>query len=345
MKRYGWMLLALYVLTGCQQEQITISTRANDTFYLNSLGSSMRVNVRGNASSKVIMVIVHGGPGGSAYLYRTNEVIRIIESKYAVAYWDQRNSGASQGDDNGNSATVAQFGDDLKQVIYLLKHRYGSTTSVFIMGQSWGGIVTTEFVTKAGNQNLINGWVFANASHNYQLNDSLTKQMLIRFGSNEIARGRNVAKWSRIVDFCQSVTLPTDDQEADQLNLYAGDALSLIDGFTPLNEDQIFYQKVRSPTDEYPPFTSSFVNLIATNPLDKQARLLDYSSQLSKVTIPVLVCAGRYDFVCPPGLGDDLFNKISSTKKRKLLFQNTGHNLEEQEAYCNAFIAFMDENK
>ncbi|GAB3643752.1 alpha/beta hydrolase [Spirosoma arcticum] len=329
----------------CQTEQISTITAANETFYVEQAGSAMRVNVRGNTASRVILLIVHGGPGGNSYLYRTPEVIRIIESQYAVAYWDQRNSGASQGGRNGAALTIPQFGDDLKRVIQVLKTRYGQATSLFIMGQSWGGIVTTEFVTKPGNQQLVNGWLFVNASHNYRLNDSLTKDMLIRFGIAELARNRNVPEWKPIVDYCKTVILPADEPTADKLNLLAGNALTLIEGFTPLDEDKVFYNKIFPPTDEYPPFTSSFVNLIATNKLDKQARNLDYSSRLGNVTLPVLICGGQYDFICPPGLGDDLFNRIRSTKKRRLLFLNTGHNLEEQTAYCQAFVSFMQENK
>jgi hypothetical protein len=54
-----------------------------------------------------------------------------------------------------------------------------------------------------------------------------------------------------------------------------------------------------------------------------------------------LVCSGRYDFVCPTATGLDLFTRIGSADKRSMLFNNSGHNLEEQSEYIKAFIEFI----
>jgi pimeloyl-ACP methyl ester carboxylesterase len=121
----------------------------------------MRVSVKGNTASGKIMLIVHGGPGGSAFLYHTKEMQNLLEPRFAVAYWDQRTSGASQGGVNTETVTLSQFGDDLKKVIQVLMYRYGTTTKIFLMSHSWGGMVATQFLTTDTDQELVAGWIFA----------------------------------------------------------------------------------------------------------------------------------------------------------------------------------------
>ena len=51
----------------------------------------MPVLVEGNVDSGVIVLWVHGGPGGTAIGFQNDEFCSAqLEPKYAVAYWDQR---------------------------------------------------------------------------------------------------------------------------------------------------------------------------------------------------------------------------------------------------------------
>ncbi len=344
MKQITFIILLLPIIS-CQKERITIGEKVNETFYVQNDELSMRVQVRGNTTSKTFLVVVHGGPGGTSYAYQLDAVREIIEPEFAVVYWDQRVSGASQGG-SVQSLRVEQFGEDLKKVIQAIQYRYGPDASVFILGHSWGGMVTASFITTGDNQRLIKGWMYVNASHNYPLNDSLTRTALLTFGSEEIRQQRNVNKWQNIIRFCEENpdVADYDFTTHQQMNAYAWEAIGMIEGFTPLNDDAIIRENL---IKERIPFTSAFVNLInpAMKNLEKVIQRVEFSSQLHKVTVPVLVCAGSYDFVCPAGLGDDLFNRISSVKKEKLLFTQSAHNIEETAAYSAAFVRFIQENR
>jgi len=333
-------IILMSLLLQCQNEKITISVHTDDTFYVENNGAAMRVSVKGNTESGKIMLIVHGGPGGSSFLYHTKKIQSLLEPCYAVAYWDQRAASASQGTANKATVTLPQFGDDLKSVIQVLKYRYGATTKVYLMSHSWGGMVATQFLTAGTNQELVAGWIFANAVHDWPLNDQNTINMIVSRGSQEIALGRNVAKWQAMIEYAQSLELPISAKQSLKLNDYAWEAMELIEGFTPLNEDDIIEENLIS---DRIPYTSLFFNLI--NPV--QSHLLrevnekSFGSLLSKITIPILVCSGRHDFVCPTATGLDLFTRIGSVDKQNLLFDNSGHNLEEQSEYINAFIEFI----
>jgi hypothetical protein len=58
--------------------------------------------------------------------------------------------------------------------------------------------------------------------------------------------------------------------------------------------------------------------------------------------VPVLVCTGEYDFVTPSGLGDEVYNLMSSPIREKFHFAKSGKNIEEREAYVNTFHAFIE---
>jgi pimeloyl-ACP methyl ester carboxylesterase len=95
------------------------------------------------------------------------------------------------------------------------------------------------------------------------------------------------------------------------------------------------------------PYTNALFNLTnpATAKLIVSLNGIEFSSKLNRVTKPVLVLSGNYDFVVPPAVGDDMFAKVSSTVKSRKIFMNTGHNLEEQAGYATAFLQFIDANK
>ena len=214
-------------MTSCQKEEINIGTDVSETFYVENDGASMRVLVEGNTASSTILLFVHGGPGSSSYFYNTNYISEYIEDKYAVAYWDQRNAGASQGTTNGDNLNLPIMTEDLLKVIQTLKYRYGNDVNIFLLAHSFGGILTTSFLTTEDHQKLIKGWIFCSASHNYPLNDKLTQNALIHYANQEIAKGNYQNEWQKTLDFCTNLPSETLSlSRANQLNSYAFNAES-----------------------------------------------------------------------------------------------------------------------
>ena len=338
------ILFAIMVIIGCQKENYDLVPNVNETIYVESDNASMRVNIRGNIASKVVMLVVHGGPGGAGYFYRTNAVKEKLENKYAVAYWDQRVAGASQGSNVSGTLVMAQYGIDLKKVIQTLRYKYGHDLKVFLMGQSWGGMVCSEFMTSDGNQEMVSGWIHANAVHNWKQCDNDSRAKLLAFGTAQITLGKNVEKWTEITDYCSTNSGEITPAISAQLNVYAYDAMQLIDGFTPFDEDEVIRENLIS---ENIPYTNAFFNLVngGAGTLINSLLNIEFSSKLYKITKPVLALSGDYDFVVPETGAIEFIQNVCSPIKSRQLFPNTGHNLEEQEAYVDAFIKFIDENK
>jgi pimeloyl-ACP methyl ester carboxylesterase len=342
-KKIIFNLLIIIGLSSCQKEKITIGTDANDVFFLQENGNALPIQVHGNTASKKMLVIVHGGPGGGgSILYRDNNVINSVEKECAVAYWDQRFGGASQGSTSNSDITT--FKSDIKKVLQLLKSRYGSDTKMYIMGHSWGGFLTPYFLEDGNNQDLVKGWIQVDGAHNYYKNDSLTKEMLLFYGKKEIAASRNTARWQEVVNYCTAHPYNESSDVSVQLNRYAGESEGYISEVKAgASISSIILDG--SKNDNFP-ITAQLVNLYNSAlvlKIDRQAFAIQISENLYKIKLPTLLLWGRYDFVCPIGLREDIKKNISSRDVSEKVFENSGHSpmFNESAAFWNEVINWV----
>ena len=332
----------ILLFSGCQKEVITFSEKASDVFYVENAGASMRVLVEGNTASNTFILVIHGGPGASSFVYNTSYISRHLENNCAIVYWDQRNSGASQGSSNGKNLHLDQIVDDLKKVIEVLKYRYGQNMNLFLLGHSFGGLIAADFVTRPEYQNMIKGLINVDGSHNYPLNDSLTRQMLLTVGLKEIPHSKKTEKWEKIIQYCLAHTGNFTLEESQQLGTYATKAEGYIDSVKKID---LVWTVINHTVTDKSPLTSILVNLLYSEDANFNNELLvsNYSGSLYKVTIPVLVLWGRYDFTCPRELGEDFFTRINSSDKKMVISPVSGHNLilQDEKLFCDEVNSFV----
>lgn len=344
MKQTLILLLSAILLNGCQKEKITLSADAHDVFYLENHGSAMPIRVHGNTASKTFIMMIHGGPGGDAIVYRSEYVKATVESEFAMVYWDQRNSGASQGNRNGQYNDIAYFIEDFEKVITLLKHRYGSDISLFVNGHSWGGFLTPSFLQKGNNQQLVKGWIQSAGAHNIPLLNQYAVQMLLDKASIEISAGRNIGKWTEIKEYCEGITFPLSTEVGRQINLYSAEAQTL----TPeIPKDSPSIQEVyQTYTENHFPLVRLFFpyNPVTGSLADWLFQGQEVSTGMSKITIPTLLLFAKWDFVCPAPLADDIEQRIQSSFVRKRVLENSGHGLmagADKEVYWEEVLDFV----
>jgi pimeloyl-ACP methyl ester carboxylesterase len=340
------VLILLLFFTGCQKEKISFSTNVSETFFVENAGASMRVLVEGNTAAKTFIVFVHGGPGVSSYFFNTDYISDNLEDKFAIAYWDERNAGASQGNSNANKLNLDQMAEDLKKVIQVLKSRYGQDISVFLMGHSFGALISSDFITKSDYQYMIKGLINADGAHNYPLNDTLTRNMLLTVGELQVALNRNVGEWNRIIDYCKSHTGNFSLKESLELDKYATEAEEYIPGINQMKYAELV---IKYAARNKIPLTSVLSNLLYTSNSDliEEIAKKEFSTSLYKVTIPVLILWGKYDFICPKELGDDFLLRISSTEKSMVVSPVSGHNIiwQDEKFFCDEVAKFVNKFK
>lgn len=338
-------LLATCLLTACHKEQISISSDADDLFYLQNKGVSMPIRVHGNTASKVIMLMVHGGPGGDAVIYRSSFVKEHVEPVFAVAYWDQRNGGASQGGANRSYDRLEDFVEDFEKVVTLLQYRYGEDISIFVNGHSWGGFLTPAFLQKGNNQQHVKGWIQSAGAHDIPLLNELSVRMMLMKAELEINAGRNVASWTEIREFCEPLSFPLTAEQGRRVNEYAAAAHALTpelpSGFIAPGDINKTYIENHAPllqiTLGYNPVPAALASWLFEGQ--------QVSGGMSGIQIPTLLLYGKWDYICPPELADDIEQRIQSSYKKKVIFENSGHGLmagADKEAYWREVIDFME---
>ena len=346
MIRLGIAISLVLMLFSCQKEKISTGENVSDTFFLENMGASMHVLVEGNTASHTFLIFVHGGPGTGSLFYNTEYITNNIENKYAAVYWDQRNAGASQGNANSSNLNLDQMTDDLRELILVLKHRYGQDISVFILGHSFGGLLTASFMTSGDNQSMVKGWIFADGSQDYPKNDTLTRQMLLTVGQQQLALNNHISEWKTIIDYCNNHPGNFTFDESMQLESYAADAETY---FSEVKQIDI-YSMIEEYTLNYKlPLTSYLFNYLYSSDagLNKELAKTEFSSKLSLVTTPTLVLFGKYDFICPKEMGYDLFNRISSTGKKIAISPISGHNImfQDESFFCREVDDFIAQYK
>ncbi len=337
------IITSLLLISGCQKMLTESADIISDTFYVDNAGASMHILVEGNIASKVIILSVHGGPGEGSFVYNTDYISENLENKFAIAYWDQRNSGASQGSQNESDLTLSQIIEDLRKVILVIKNRYGQDTEVFLMAHSFGGLVASGFLTTGNYQNMVRGYINADGSHDYPKNDTLTRQKLLETGISEVASNNHTKEWNKIISFCEEHTGGFTLDESLELENLAGKAESYIAGVTKVNYITLLAGRL---IRDRAPLTSMLINYWSSEQsgLVQEISTKEFSSSLYKITIPVLLLYGQYDFVCPPELGNDFYSGISSVEKKMVISPVSGHNFmfQDEVLFRNEVVQFIE---
>ncbi len=335
-------LSCCFFVTACKKNAPSISTNADDIFWVTNAGSDMPVWVKGNTASKTFILVVHGGPGEGAYNFADDETAR-LRAKYAVAYWDQRNAGSAAGNSNYQNLSLAQMVNDFEAVVKVLKYRYGNI-SVFIYGHSFGGLLGAAYLTTGNNQYEMKGWIDIDGAHNYPLTNALSKKMLIDTGTSEIAKGRNVSEWTQIVSYCKTHNPNKSFDASSKIEEYAYDAQK----YMGVNEKGDVVS-LFSPEDPMS-LLANWYKMFNTSAGDEFIQSLQddrYSKQLSKVTIPALLLWGKYDFTVPSGVGEDARKNLGSSYTRFVIFPHSGHRpmQGDTDSAENEIISFVDKFK
>jgi pimeloyl-ACP methyl ester carboxylesterase len=347
MKTNLWLIWVLSLtfawLVGCQKETVSVGPNVRDYFYLENQGAKMPVLVEGNTASGTMVVWVHGGPGGTAIGFQNDEnSTKYLETNFGVAYWDQRAAGGSQGS-NTPPLALNQYADDLKKLVQLLKYRYGSQTKIFLLSHSWGGLVAPAFLTEGTNQQLVRGWIDVAGAHNYYANDSLTRAYLFQFGTDQISKNIHTAEWQPIVDYCQTHVPNYDLTVSRALNACADQAEGYIDDIQKNSGTGIGNLFSTSKTAFSLFWFASNAGATYFADLNKGVLHAEYSSKLSRLTLPILCITGKYDFTVPRGLADEVMQKTASTRKKLVILPHSGHICMDNEPipFYEAVVEFI----
>ncbi len=337
------LIVALWTVFSCSKDENL--NNLNETIFVRHKDADMPAYIHGNASEKIFLIILHGGPGGIGLSYRANTIKRDVEKECAVVYFDQRGSGMAQGSYNEKGISLDIMAEDILALVKVIKHKYGNDSRFFLMGHSWGGTLGSATLLK--DQSDFLGWIDVDGVHNPK---DLYFEYIANFtrvASQQLAAENNVSHWESVINLVNSV---------DPINYNRKDGIKLNNrahqSEEKLADDNVI---IRPNSDEdgivfkYNILTMLWTGSNTQFILADQGlwENLNYTDRLSEITIPSLVLWGKHDLIVPPRFAQEAFDNLGSSDKKLVIFEESGHSpmFSEPNLFAEEVIQFINQNK
>jgi pimeloyl-ACP methyl ester carboxylesterase len=289
------------------------------------------VRVKGNTLNQKIIIYVNGGPGltalDDAQLDRSN--FGQIESNYAIAYYDQRGTGNSQGTIKEGELTLSQYSKDLDAIISVVKAQF-QDPKIFVMGHSFGGLISANYLLDTARTNTIDGWINMDGTMATSENTiwQYRHTFLVNIANEEIASGNNVSHWQDALNWATNNPEITTEQQKMEWRNFIGAPGGII---IPSENSEIKAGEslgliFNSSYNPFPAFWSRNQKITNEALLDN-AKNINLLPILSNLKLPCLFLWGRYDDVIPPELGQEALNEMGTPEVDKYieLYYNSAH--------------------
>lgn len=103
--------------------------------------TELQVYAKGNNTSKIAILFLHGGPGSGAQPLMDLPAFQKLEESYLCIYYDQRGSGQSRYDIR-KGISIDDLIDDVHHVVESIYARW-NVTSLYLWGGSFGGCIAS----------------------------------------------------------------------------------------------------------------------------------------------------------------------------------------------------------
>jgi proline iminopeptidase len=254
---------------------------------------------------KPVLFAVHGGPGGDHTGYKS--VLSPLADKVQIVYFDHRGQGRS-GRGSKETYTLENNVEDMEAL-----RQYLGLDQIVVLGTSYGGMVGITYAARYP-RNVSHLILVATAADNRFL--EIGRESVKQKGTPE-----------QIEQFEKLVNAKFQD-EKDLVAYYRimGPLYSV--KYNPAQVEERASRQISSP---------DAINVAFGGFL----RHYDLRNELHKITAPVLILAGRHDWLCPPELSETIKEKIPGADLR--IFENSSHRIasDEHGAYIDAIRGFL----
>lgn len=307
-------------------DSVSINRISEQNFILIN-GIEQWVTIKG-ASSKPVILFLHGGPGSPMSPYSDN-LYKEWGKDFIIVQWDQRGTGKTFGKDapeeltpeylKSNPLSVEQMtSDGIELTEYLIKHL--GKQKIILFGTSWGSALGVKMATKrpdlfyayVGHSQVVDlssdlplyNRVYHIAQKN---NDTKSIETLTAIGKPPYTRAKTTGQLYRVLKKYErenSTPAPDSwfvesagyDNEKDARNRENGDDYSFVNF---IGDDQFGVRSMRST-----------INFLEDN--------LEFE-------IPIYLIQGEEDLLTPKESTKNYFEKIKAPAKKYYLLPKTAH--------------------
>ncbi len=320
-------------MNACKKEPL-----GNDFVFVRHKNADMPLWVKGNVTSDVFIIYLHGGPGGSSFIDIQNNFFSGIEEVYAMVYYDQRASGNSLGKSRNELLTLDQFVEDLDVVIQYIQQTY-APSNIVLMGHSWGGTLGTAYLLNSDYQTKVSGWIEVDGGHNLGARAyEYSKNYVLEVADSLIENQIDESDWLDIKAYYQDKTSWRNPEVIIQHGLHVTQAGGYF--YDESNREGLVGIKNILFSE------TNFLALLTQNKhVVKHMDIwhYDFTDRLNEITIPSLLLWGQTDGILPVQLAYEADSVMHLSEDQFYIFQKSGHSphYEENGLFNQKVITFI----
>lgn len=304
-------------------------------------GLEQYIIIRGQDSTKPVMLFLHGGPGSPeiAFMKHFNTD---IEKDFVMVYWEQRGSGKSFSKDIPiESMDLEQFVADTRELSTYLSERFNKE-KIYIMGHSWGsllGILTTYrypelFRAYFGIGQVADqfrgervGWEWAkDQAHQHDDNKAFEALAGLTF-PDSLASSK---------DWIDYMTV-----QRIYVNKFGGGITRDIRGMWPLIR-MVLKAKEYTVSDKL-----NFMRgcMFSLENMWNEVIHTNLFNEIDSMQVPVYIFHGQHDYTTPHCVAKDFYKQLNAPEKAFYSFENSAHSpvMEEVDKF-NAIVKEIASN-
>lgn len=361
-QRKSTMLLSI-LLSGVLAFSCANSNPDDNHFFVEHKGAIMPVWVSGNTASNTFMIFLHGGPGDTCQYIHYLDEFKNIEKDVAVVYWDQRNSGHSQGNPDPSTFTIEQMTEDLKVVIEAVKSQY-QVNSLFAIGVSWGGQLGSHYLASPHKDPLFKGWIDVDGGMGFSSAYDYSRQYMLnkipeKLADNTLSQEKRKLLEEGLIWYQNTPVMPDNakNNSKDFYNFLGLKHARYVQAAGGYEYSEGVIQKKIFTLPIFDPTIAVDLLYIMSAPGGLWGKLPDSSipgfvndADLSKITIPTLYLWGRHDGILPVTYGQLKFSRltgVATADKSMVIFESSAHSpyIEEGPKFESEVRTFLAKYK
>jgi len=329
------------LLSSCYKEPSVPAGQMDEFFNVKNGEFVMPVRVAGKTTSTTAIIIVHGGPGNSALQMRIASGIKDLEKTFKVVYYEQRGSGISQGNVKPEDIYIDKYAEDLDAIVEFTRQIAGCK-SIFILGHSWGGGLSSYYLTDVNRQAKIKGYIAVDAAYNFPWALELGRDFVISYANHQIAVDSSISYWTNALKFYDANPV-LDETTFFEHGQYVSRAkgalytknLSVSDPGYPALKLEMYLENF------------AYINKNMKLPSGENIfRAFRNDPNMGNIILPTIILWGRQDGLTPLPMADSMYKLISTpvfNKRLKKDFTLSAHSpyLEEGPKFLNYVKDFV----
>lgn len=280
-------------------------------------GIKQFIEIKTDDPGKPVLLFLSGGPG-SSMLNNAAAFTRILQTRFTIVQWDQRDAGRTlKLNPSPVQPTVEQMESDTLLVIEFVRKELNQD-KIYLLGSSWGNVLGFHAVKQHPE------WLHAYFAVNPVVSQLASEQALL-------------------------ATLKTHFKD----NAVASKELAGIDPALDTDDDLYYlrkwlFHKEGKDFATSKEFRDMFFQWAKTwSTVWKTVMTIDLRNSLAKVDCPVYFFVGKNDIQTSASITQEYFSALQAPKKALFLFEHSGHQIhhDEPEKFQRTVIGTLDGNQ